>query len=792
MASWARIDGDVRAVLNGDVASSSAVEVLATGRYLADADTLIVGLAAFSGSGSGTLADIIGDVEALVGSTAQITSNGGITVTATGDNDATADSDVGSGGAISFSVTLPTASIAGDTRAQFDGDVNSGDFLTVSASADYDASASSIPVNIGLLFSGAGVAANAEVSGITEAVIGALAENPASANIPDVDVGTGAVLVKAFSTMSATATADGVSAGAASVSIMLPSATVAGKTRAYVRDGVSMTAGSLSVLAGDPTPVAYDATAESFVLGLGALLGVTGIRANATVSGTVEAFVGAPTGIVAGGQPLTTINLTGPATIKAIATMDSTADADGVGAGAVSAQVMIPSAIVSGTTRAYAGEGADIDGTTLTILADGDFDADATTVAVSVGGFSGQGVDATAEVSGVVDAHVGPGAGTTPGATPTTVVLSGLASITAVSDMTSTATADGGGGGGASVSIMLPSSKVTGTTRAYVGERVHLDRRRPDGHGRGADDARDGHLARVRHRRASAQERESWPMRSPTARWRPTSAATPPPRRTTPPPRSTSATGPSLVDADGHLEAIANAKGLQGGGLVAANILLAHAVVDGTVQAYVRDGVSIDAGSLAVRAGNPDTADPVVLTATSNTFAGGLSLGVAAAGILPDAAVTGTVAAWIGSPVGTNPTGAASQVIDINGAVDVTALAHMTATSTPQALGGGLAAAVSVLLPTATISGTVRAYVGEGIDLDANSLDVIALAPMMNAIATGNALGISGFLSVNVISADAIVGGYDLERRRDSGPLRHRRGVRRRAVGASSPARSRT
>ena len=163
-----------------------------------------------------------------------------------------------------------------------------------------------------------------------------------------------------------------------------------------------------------------------------------------------------------------------------------------------------------------------------------------------------------------------------------------------------------------------------------------------------------------------------------------------------------------------------------------------------------------------MRAGNPDTADAVVMKAESKTVAGGISLGVTANGILPDAAVTGTVAAWIGTPVGADPTGGV-QLIQVAGGVDVTALAHMTATSTPAALSGGLAVAVNLLLPTATVAGVVRAYVGEGIDLNATSLEVIARAPIMNAIATGSAAGISGFLSVNVIDARATVGGYDLD-----------------------------
>ena len=219
--------------------------------------------------------------------------------------------------------------------------------------------------------------------------------------------------------------------------------------------------------------VDYHATAATLVVGVGGITG-QGVFANATVSGVVEAFVGAPAGVAAGGQPSTILAITGATTIRAMSDMDAVADADGFGAGAVAATIMIPSATVSGETRAYAGDGADITGTTLVVSASADLDADATTIAISVGGAAGQGADATAVVSGIVDAHVGPAASTTPGGVAWSIVLTGSASISAISTMDAMATADGGGGGVANVAIMLPNATVSGTTRAYLGEGADL------------------------------------------------------------------------------------------------------------------------------------------------------------------------------------------------------------------------------------------------------------------------------------------------------------------------------
>src|SRR5216683_2911962 len=303
MGAIANLTGNVRAEVDGSITSASEIDIFGTGNFTSKAHTSIFSIGSFNASGSGTLAEIDGNTEANVGTTGSLTCSCAVDVKAENSDTATADSDVGGGGLVSITVSMPTARIVGGTRAQVNGTVATSS-LTVEAHAPYLATATSKPISIGLFGSVVGVKSDAEITGVVEALIGERAENAATLHVPSVNVGSGLVKVRAGSTMTATAVGDSVNAGGiVSASIILPTAKVDGKTRAYVRDGVNMHAGSLTILATDQTdtgPVVYTATSTSHVLGIGALSGA-GVKADATISGTVEAFAGATAGMAAGG-----------------------------------------------------------------------------------------------------------------------------------------------------------------------------------------------------------------------------------------------------------------------------------------------------------------------------------------------------------------------------------------------------------------------------------------------------------------------------------------------------------
>ena len=764
MFADARVEGDVRAQLDGDVLASDALTVTANGltRAVATAEVLSASLG-FAGTAAGTLAEISGDIEALVGGTSSVAAAGGaVAVTAAGDLASTASSQVGSGGGIAVAVTLPTARVSGDVRAQLAGDVVTGASLTVKASGPLVATATSSPTTLGLAVAINGVSSEATVSGAVEALIGARVNVAAGANIPDVNV-TGAVKVSASSSMTASAIADGINAaGIVGIGIMLPTATVSGATRAVVRDGVDMTAASLSVEAGifdnplTPTDetdaVDYSATATTKVLGVGALAAIAVVNADATVSGVVEAYIGAPLTVAAGGAPATTIAV-GATTVRALGTMVTNAKANGTGVGVgLSANEMIPTARTSGTIRAYAGQGADIVGSTLTVTADAPtMTATAETIAISVGLGAGNVVNATAIVQGTVDAHVGAVAGSTPAVNSTVVTLTGDVDVAASSTMTANATANGGAGGAISVAVMLPSATVSGVTRAYVGEGTNLDAGTLDVTAASAMQSNATTKAFGIGLLGSAQGLRSEATVTGTVESFIGAQAA----NTVGVLTDVDVTGATNVTADGTMKAIAVANGLGASLTAAINIMLPTATDSGRAAAYVRDGVKLAAGSLQVRAGQLGTPVVNLAQATSNSLTGGL-LGSGSL-VKADAVVSSTVEAYIGAP-GSTTGGSTSATIVVDDAIVIGAYSDTQAIAKSDGTGASAGLTIAVMLPTADAAGTTRAFVGQGVDITADSLDIDANGAL-DAKATSVVISVGGLGAGTGARAKATVSG---------------------------------
>jgi len=115
--------------------------------------------------------------------------------------------------------------------------------------------------------------------------------------------------------MTATATAENENGTSLiNVSGMFPTAEVRGTTRAYVIQGVDLSAGSLAVSAGSAgAPVQYAATATSVVAsGDSSATIISGalVKADAKISGLVESFAGAPMDL-SGTPPSTALNVSG-------------------------------------------------------------------------------------------------------------------------------------------------------------------------------------------------------------------------------------------------------------------------------------------------------------------------------------------------------------------------------------------------------------------------------------------------------------------------------------------------
>lgn len=322
-------------------------------------------------------------------------------------------------GIVGSAATAATADVA--TTAALDGDVTGAASLTVRAIATERPDAASTSLSGGG-FGSVDVTAEATADGVVEARIGAGYADVVGTDAPTITV-TGAVTVTAESTMTATVLGDTTTIAGVGLTDITVAATVSGTTRAFVRDGVTLTAASLVVSAGTTaTRVDLDATATITLLAVSILGGSVG----ATVT------------------------------------------------------VIRPTASVSGVTRAYAGAGTSVRTAGLDIDASAQVRAEADASAISVTGLgSGTGIEVAATTASVVEAYLGVNAGdaTSTGTVDVRTTAGGPGTVTldARSEAEALATATGGSGSfGITVTNILPVARVQGVTRAYIGPRTTL------------------------------------------------------------------------------------------------------------------------------------------------------------------------------------------------------------------------------------------------------------------------------------------------------------------------------
>ena len=359
------------------------------------------------------------------------------------------------------------------------------------------------------------------------------------------------------------------------------------------------------------------------------------------------------------------------------------ANADGTSAGLASANVMIPTATVSGVTTAYAGQGADISGTTLTISAETlEYKATAHTVAISVGLGAANVVSATAITTGVVDAHLASASGPAPASAASSINLSGAASITATSVIKAIASADGAGVGGVAIGVMLPTANAGGVTRAYMGEGMSITAAslkivangkqlraeattqgvNVGAFGAGAGLVASATVSGIVEAFVGAQAGFASSLTPGTINV---------------------GSGAVSVDSGSDMTAIAVADSTGLAGLASISVIFPTATVSGITRSYVRDGVDITAGSLRVRVGLDDPLtlpdDPVAAKYTASATSVVVSVGGVASLVLvnADATITGVADAFIGAPTGIAAGGAAGTDLSISGAITVATLSKI-------------------------------------------------------------------------------------------------------------------
>jgi hypothetical protein len=451
MLSEAHVRGGTSAAMDGDVLGSSSVTVSALAVNTADARTLAISIGAGGSlTGTGTLAEVTADanVESSVGSSASITTQGNLWVSASGDNDAIAKSDSGAGGALTVSVGVLKALVGGGVKAAFDGDVADAGAIKVEATGNNNADAEALLISVGL-FAGAGANAYAEVTSTAdvEALVGATAQITALGATVD---------VLATGTNNAAAVARGGVAGlGVSVAAMLPTAKVAGGVHAAF-DGdlldLGVDAAALNVKALGENTAAATVRVASISVAAGAA-GATAI-AEVTNGATVAATVADTASIATSGAVVVDARLKG---LK----NQALANAFGLaGGGFAGVSVMMADAKVGGSVL------ADLDGDVLaasmvTVEANGGNRAESHTTAAGIGALGGSGTSAVAEVT--ADADVSALVGQTANLTTAGALL-----VKATGDNDAITDSNTGSGGIVGITAGLLQAKVSGAVQAEL------------------------------------------------------------------------------------------------------------------------------------------------------------------------------------------------------------------------------------------------------------------------------------------------------------------------------------
>ncbi|MDX2379978.1 MAG: hypothetical protein QNM02_09510, partial [Acidimicrobiia bacterium] len=732
---------------NGSV-GAGGIHVSANGTHAVNVLAINIAVGAFALGATVAIAANDRVVLATMSATASLSTTGAVSVIATSSDTAIAFTPGGGGGGVSISVMVPVASVSGATRARVDGDITSSTSITVQATGKNIVEAKADVGSLAVFgISGAVASATIKSDADIEAIVGSASTLQSS----------GAVLVDAHHVddgNKAYARARLISGGAfGSFGIMVSLAEINGGVAARLNGDVT---GSSSV---DVTASGVNfAEAFSLVISVGITASLAGAGSLAEIgSGAdVEATVGLTS----------TVASSGDITVTALSDYDADSESHIGSGGLVSIAVAVPQATIDGGTRAqFAGNVTS--GASLTVVALGDYDADAKSIPVSIGLLSIMAAAATAEItSGAqVEAHIGPDDSLVAGASPRTINVTGAIRVHATAPMVSTAMASGVNIGGViALSIMLPTATVNGSVKAYVrdgtaitGSLLEVLAQIVDNPSTGADETAPNPFTATATTfvlgfggiaAGAGANAEATVTGTVEAFVGAPVGITPGGDGTT----VVNVTGTVKVEALSLVTATAKADGGGASGALTVTAMIPHADAGGTTRAFIGQGANVSATSVEVNAEG-------TFVSSATTIAVSIA-GLAAINVVnANADVTGVVDAHIGSAVGETAHSTPTVVVARTGAVTVDAWASMSATAT--ANGGGVAGGVTVnvMLPTATVAGIVRAYVGDSVTLTAKSLTVTANAPTMKADSTTKVGAVAAFGGVNGVEADAFVTG---------------------------------
>jgi len=400
MLPTATVGGATQAMVGGAVSiNATGISVNAVAENYADAQALVEGISLVGGAGATAHAEVLttADVEAIVGAGVVLAATGVVEVRARhqgSKNKAHAAALGGSSGALGASATMQgKAIVGGGVTAGFDGTLSSSSQLTVEAEGDNIADADTFVIGFGAGFGGGGAGAEGTVTSDADV----LARIASTASITT----SGAVVLSANSDNNATADSDAGAGGIVGFGTTLPTATVAGSTKAELNGDIAGATGLTVTSTSD-----NDASATAIVISFGVYTNSKGLAdAKVTSEASTEALVESTASLaVPGGDVL----------VDAISDDNATAHTTGGEGAAISLVTLQPTATVEAATKTFFdGDLPDVatDAATVTVRTrtGNTATANAEIVNMTLLG-SSAGASAKATVTGDNEASIGPNA----------------------------------------------------------------------------------------------------------------------------------------------------------------------------------------------------------------------------------------------------------------------------------------------------------------------------------------------------------------------------------------------
>ena len=460
MESTATLDGATRAYIGGGVTiTAGGVDVSAMysnggGANAVAAKTTLVNIGAVALSLTTASASIGDKVEAFIApdsnSNPTVITVTGGTLDVKANSTTTADVEAPGGSAAGISITSTTIT------SNVDGATNAyiGGHVTLNVpTATVSAQSTNTATTNATMVAIAAVAANVgQVESENSRGVSAFILGGANVQAPNTNLS-----LQATSTENANTTLNGGDGGVLAISVLIAQATVSGTTEAFVGARATVAASSLGLHA---DVQAANAINHSFLLSLGLLAG-DGSDSNASVSGSSQAFVG----------DNTTLTIGGPVTVQADSSTTPSDQVTVAAGGGLAIGGATVNANDSETTSAFVG-------TSAVVNAGGpvSFEANAVvtpTISVTVGAgglLSGAGADATINDTTTTQAYVGNGSFIGSAAHP-----SGSVTITATSIDQGNNNVSAGSGGILTGNGSTVDTNIKPMITAYVDQNASID-----------------------------------------------------------------------------------------------------------------------------------------------------------------------------------------------------------------------------------------------------------------------------------------------------------------------------